>query len=112
MYCVTLEHNLKILQVSSDNRKKFVVNGEFVKIPKSGVVVFPENTEIIVCKILHHVFQQVSMAKNKSILYNNSVEKQAEMRAEKFGLPYTKRPEMQLAENEILWCSLEPEEKI
>jgi hypothetical protein len=111
MYCVTLENNFKILQVFPQNRKKFLVKGKIVKIPKSGIVVFPENTEIAVGKILYHEFQKTLMRKNKSILHHNSGELQAEKRANENGTKYTVVIK-EIDESETLLSSIEIVEKI
>lgn len=95
-YMAIIEGDFKTLLVDKRCSNKFLVDGELVKIPKSGVVVFPKNTEIAVGKILHHIFHKVQMAKSKQLLYHNSTILQHDMGAT-----------LTLAEKEILLCSIE-----
>ena len=101
MYAVTRVNNKTILQVLQPCSKKFIVNGQLVNIPKSGIIVFDKKVKICVGKILHHEFHKIQMAKNKQILYHNSTILQHEM-----GKMLT------LAEKEILLSSIEIEETI
>ena len=96
MYAITILENNKILQVLQPCSNKFLVNGKFVKIPKSGIVVFDRNAKIVVGKILHHEFHKIQMAKNRQLLYHNSTITQ-----------YKLGKTLELAENEILLASIE-----
>lgn len=96
MYAITILENKKILQVLQPCTNKFLVKGKFVKIPKSGIVVFDKNTKIVVGKILHHEFHKIQMAKNRQLLYHNSTICQ-----------YKLGKKLVLAENQILLASIE-----
>lgn len=63
----------RILRKDKHETKIFVVNGEIVKFPKSGIVYFPLDTTINVCKMLHFVKHQIDMAINRSTLHHNAI---------------------------------------
>jgi hypothetical protein len=102
MYAIIDYENIRILRVFKQNTKMFTVNGEIVKVPKSGLVYFPAGTTINVCKMLHFVKHQIDTATNKSILHNNAI-------IEKYGLSC---PSIEIDENEKILASLELTEKI
>lgn len=101
MYTIIDYNDKRILRVWKQCKKIFVVNGEIVKIPKSGIVVFDKGTEICVCKMLHFVKHQIDMATNKSMLHHNAV-----MASYNIGKQY------EISETEKIMASLEVTEKL
>lgn len=101
MYSIVDYGNKKILQKDKNEKKFFVVNGEIVKFPKSGIVYFPAGTTINVCKMLHFVKHNIDMATNRSILHHNAI-------LEKYKIG----KQIEIDENEKILASLELVEKI
>lgn len=77
-------------------RKTFTVDGKLVKFPKSGMVLFPSDTKISVCKVLPYELHNIRMAKNRQSLHYDAI-------IEKYGLGQ----HIGIDEEEILLASLE-----
>ncbi len=92
----------RILRKDKNDTKIFVVNGEIVKFPKSGMVYFPLGTTINVNKMLHFVRHQIEMTTNKSMLHNNAVIAKYELSC----------PSIEIDETEKILASLELVEKV
>lgn len=97
MYQVVKNSDNTILLVFPNCTKKFVAEGRLVNIPKSGVVFFPANTKIGVCKMLHFVKSQIDLATSRSILHNNAT-------IERYNLAI---PYIEIDEEEKILSSLE-----
>lgn len=100
-YCAIIEGDFKTLIVDKRCSSKFLVDGEIVKIPESGVVVFPKDTTITVCKFLHFVKHNIDMAINRSVLYHNAT-------MARYGIGQA----IEVDEKEKILASLEVKEKI
>lgn len=101
MYTIIDHNDKRILRVWKQCKKIFVVHGEIVKIPKSGIVVFDKDTEICVCKMLHFVKHQIDMATNRSILHHNAIME-----------TYNIGKQIEISEKEKILASLEVTEKL
>lgn len=79
MYSVIDYNDTRILRVMQGCSKKFTVGGSLVKLDKNGLAFFPSDNKIAVCKVKHHTFHKIFMAKNKQLQYHNSTILQHEL---------------------------------